>query len=136
MSAMTTSRPAQHSGTFLIGGELPVVRLGFGAMRLTGPGIWESLQILVRPLPHPRCRWPAAAHPHSAPRRGPGWYAPGPPAAAYGPPPATATRPPRTSRPPGTRHPSSQALPKTSHTSRTSTTVETSAYSYATTLQL
>ncbi len=77
MSTMTTSRPAQHSGTFLIGGELPVVRLGFGAMRLTGPGIWESLQILVRPLPHPRWRWPAAAHPHSARRRRPGWHAPG-----------------------------------------------------------
>jgi len=77
MSTMTTSRPAQHSGTFLIGGELPVVRLGFGAMRLTGPGIWESLQILVRPLPHPRCRWPAAAHPDSARRRRPGWHAPG-----------------------------------------------------------
>lgn len=26
--------------TFLIGGDLPVRRLGFGAMRLTGPGIW------------------------------------------------------------------------------------------------
>src|SRR5580693_9086703 len=26
--------------TFEIGGELPIHRLGFGAMRLTGPGIW------------------------------------------------------------------------------------------------
>jgi pyridoxine 4-dehydrogenase len=26
--------------TFNIGGELPIHRLGFGAMRLTGPGIW------------------------------------------------------------------------------------------------
>ena len=26
--------------TFLIGGELPVRRMGFGAMRLTGPGVW------------------------------------------------------------------------------------------------
>ena len=26
--------------TFRIGGELEVSRLGFGAMRLTGPGIW------------------------------------------------------------------------------------------------
>jgi pyridoxine 4-dehydrogenase len=33
-------RPAAASGTFLIGGDLPVTRLGFGAMRLTGPGIW------------------------------------------------------------------------------------------------
>lgn len=28
------------SGTFLLGGDLPIHRLGFGAMRLTGPGIW------------------------------------------------------------------------------------------------
>src|SRR5262245_27539329 len=41
--AMTTegvTRPALGSGTFRIGGDLPVVRLGFGSMRLTGPGIW------------------------------------------------------------------------------------------------
>jgi hypothetical protein len=36
----TATRPARESGTFRIGGDLPVVRLGFGAMRLTGPGIW------------------------------------------------------------------------------------------------
>jgi aryl-alcohol dehydrogenase-like predicted oxidoreductase len=28
------------SGTFLIGGDVPVRRLGYGAMRITGPGIW------------------------------------------------------------------------------------------------
>ena len=28
------------SGTFTIGGDLPVHRLGFGAMRITGPGVW------------------------------------------------------------------------------------------------
>jgi pyridoxine 4-dehydrogenase len=28
------------SGTFAIGGELPIHRLGFGAMQLTGDGIW------------------------------------------------------------------------------------------------
>jgi pyridoxine 4-dehydrogenase len=27
-------------GTFSIGGDLPVRRMGFGAMRLTGPGVW------------------------------------------------------------------------------------------------
>jgi pyridoxine 4-dehydrogenase len=27
---------AKESGTFLIGGDLPVHRLGFGAMRITG----------------------------------------------------------------------------------------------------
>jgi pyridoxine 4-dehydrogenase len=32
--------PAQASGTFTLGGDLTVNRLGFGAMRLTGPGIW------------------------------------------------------------------------------------------------
>jgi len=31
---------ATQSGTFRIGGELPVHRLGFGAMRVTGAGIW------------------------------------------------------------------------------------------------
>lgn len=36
----TISAPASSSGTFRIGGDLPVYRLGFGAMRITGPGIW------------------------------------------------------------------------------------------------
>jgi aryl-alcohol dehydrogenase-like predicted oxidoreductase len=40
MTADTSVRPAVKSGTFGIGGDLPVVRLGYGAMRLTGPGIW------------------------------------------------------------------------------------------------
>src|SRR4051794_19845033 len=31
---------ATASGTFKIGGELEVTRLGFGAMRITGEGIW------------------------------------------------------------------------------------------------
>jgi aryl-alcohol dehydrogenase-like predicted oxidoreductase len=31
---------AQASGTFTLGGDLTVNRLGFGAMRITGPGIW------------------------------------------------------------------------------------------------
>jgi len=31
---------ASLSGTFAIGGDLPVHRLGFGAMRITGRGIW------------------------------------------------------------------------------------------------
>ncbi|HEX4303210.1 MAG TPA: aldo/keto reductase [Rhizomicrobium sp.] len=29
-----------RSGTFRIGGDLPVRRMGFGAMQLTGPGVW------------------------------------------------------------------------------------------------
>ena len=31
---------AAASGVFRIGGDLPVHRLGFGAMRITGPGVW------------------------------------------------------------------------------------------------
>jgi pyridoxine 4-dehydrogenase len=36
----TDSSPAAQSGTFALGGELSVRRLGFGAMRITGEGIW------------------------------------------------------------------------------------------------
>ncbi len=32
--------PAAQSGTLALGGDLKVNRLGFGAMRITGPGIW------------------------------------------------------------------------------------------------
>jgi aryl-alcohol dehydrogenase-like predicted oxidoreductase len=37
---MSTMSLAAASGTFVIGGDLPINRLGFGAMRITGPGIW------------------------------------------------------------------------------------------------
>ncbi len=40
MSEKTTGRSAAGSGTISLGGELTVNRLGFGAMRLTGDGIW------------------------------------------------------------------------------------------------
>ena len=40
MKTALTNQPAARSGTFAIGGDLPVHRLGFGAMRLTGKGIW------------------------------------------------------------------------------------------------
>jgi len=36
----TTSPHAQASGTYRIGGDLEVVRLGYGTMQLTGPGVW------------------------------------------------------------------------------------------------
>jgi aryl-alcohol dehydrogenase-like predicted oxidoreductase len=43
------------SDTFRLGGDLPVRRLGFGAMRITGPGVWgppedpgEALRVLRR----------------------------------------------------------------------------------------
>jgi aryl-alcohol dehydrogenase-like predicted oxidoreductase len=37
---MTTTSTVAASGTFELGGDLPVTRLGFGAMRITGKGIW------------------------------------------------------------------------------------------------
>jgi pyridoxine 4-dehydrogenase len=37
---MATTVSAKASGTFAIGGDLTVNRLGYGAMRITGPGIW------------------------------------------------------------------------------------------------
>ena len=50
-------QPATASGTFTIGSDLTVYRLGFGAMRLTGPGIWgppadkhEAIAVLHRAL--------------------------------------------------------------------------------------
>src|SRR5208282_1488575 len=33
-------KPAHEGGEFLIGNDLRVARLGFGAMRITGDGIW------------------------------------------------------------------------------------------------
>jgi len=46
---------ASASGTFKIGGERAVHRMGFGAMRITGPGIWgtpkdraEAIRVLKR----------------------------------------------------------------------------------------
>ncbi|MGK2881811.1 MAG: aldo/keto reductase [Mycobacterium sp.] len=38
-----TSNIASAAGSFTIGGDLTVNRLGFGAMRLTGPGVWGPL---------------------------------------------------------------------------------------------
>lgn len=37
---MALTPDAAASGTFTLGGDLTVNRLGFGAMRITGPGIW------------------------------------------------------------------------------------------------
>jgi len=46
---------AKNSGTFTIGGDLPVTRLGYGTMQLTGPGVWgdpkdpdEAVRVLRR----------------------------------------------------------------------------------------
>jgi pyridoxine 4-dehydrogenase len=55
--ATTKTPSAVGSGTFRIGGELPVYRLGFGAMRITGKGIWgeprdhdEVIRVLRRTI--------------------------------------------------------------------------------------
>ena len=52
---MTATLPAAASGTFSIGGDLPVHRLGYGTMQLTGPGVWgdprdpdEAVRVLRR----------------------------------------------------------------------------------------
>jgi len=39
---MATKISAAASGQLTIGGDLTVNRLGFGAMRITGPGVWED----------------------------------------------------------------------------------------------
>jgi pyridoxine 4-dehydrogenase len=56
MSADSSTTPVAHaSGTFELGGELTIHRLGYGSMRLTGEGIWgapedhdESIRVLKR----------------------------------------------------------------------------------------
>jgi pyridoxine 4-dehydrogenase len=40
----STIQPAHLSGTFKIGGEIPIHRLGFGTMRITGPKFWGPPQ--------------------------------------------------------------------------------------------
>ncbi len=52
---MSDDRPVHASGTLSLGGDLPVHRLGYGAMRITGDGIWgppkdhdEALRVLRR----------------------------------------------------------------------------------------
>ncbi len=51
----TLTPSAQASGTFALGGDLPVVRLGYGSMQLTGDGVWgdprdpdEAVRVLQR----------------------------------------------------------------------------------------
>ena len=54
-TSKTVNVPAAAAGTITLGGELTVNRMGFGAMRLTGPGIWgppqnraEAVRVLQR----------------------------------------------------------------------------------------
>ncbi|MFI2712552.1 aldo/keto reductase [Micromonospora sp. NPDC018662] len=51
----TSNQPAKASGSYRIGGDLRVDRLGYGAMQLTGPGVWgdpkdpaEAVRVLRR----------------------------------------------------------------------------------------
>lgn len=55
--AESTTITAAEAGTIAFGGDLPVNRFGFGAMRITGPGIWgepedraECIRTLKRAL--------------------------------------------------------------------------------------
>ncbi|BCL12885.1 aldo/keto reductase [Micromonospora sagamiensis] len=55
MAVGTSGQPAKASGRYRIGGDLPVDRLGYGAMQLTGPGVWgdpkdpaEAVRVLRR----------------------------------------------------------------------------------------
>jgi len=55
LSVQRKEPPAKKSGEFLIGNDLRVTRLGFGAMRITGEGIWgepvdraEAIKVLRR----------------------------------------------------------------------------------------
>jgi pyridoxine 4-dehydrogenase len=57
MKPTSNDKPAEKSGVFNLGGDLPVFRLGFGSMQLTGKGIWgepadrpEALAVLRRAL--------------------------------------------------------------------------------------
>jgi len=54
-AAQRNQAPAKKAGEFRIGGELRVTRLGFGAMRITGDGVWgepadraEAIRVLRR----------------------------------------------------------------------------------------
>ncbi|HUX22605.1 MAG TPA: aldo/keto reductase, partial [Spirochaetia bacterium] len=49
------SKIALASGSFMLGGELKATRMGYGAMQITGPGIWgdpkdpdEAVRVLRR----------------------------------------------------------------------------------------
>src|SRR5690242_2876345 len=55
LAMSTATVDAKASGTFQLGDDLPIHRLGFGAMRITGQGIWgepknpeEAIKILRR----------------------------------------------------------------------------------------
>ena len=57
MTTDTHERPAAASGTFAIGGDLPVHRLGYGSMQLTGTGVWASRTTGTRRCACSGARW-------------------------------------------------------------------------------
>ncbi|RIV36945.1 aldo/keto reductase [Micromonospora radicis] len=55
MTSNSDTRPAKAAGSYRIGGDLTVDRLGYGAMQITGPGVWgdpkdpaEAVRVLRR----------------------------------------------------------------------------------------
>jgi pyridoxine 4-dehydrogenase len=55
MNTASHNKPAAKSGIFSLGGDLPIYRLGFGSMQLTGKGVWgeppdreEAIAVLRR----------------------------------------------------------------------------------------
>ncbi|MFE2597383.1 aldo/keto reductase [Streptomyces sp. NPDC001840] len=55
MTSVSSDAPAREAGTFLLGDDLRVHRLGYGTMQLTGPGVWgdpadpeEAVRVLRR----------------------------------------------------------------------------------------
>ena len=57
MTNTTDQQPVAASGTFTLGGDLPVYRLGFGSMQITGDGVWgeprdhdQAIAVLRRSL--------------------------------------------------------------------------------------
>jgi len=57
MTNTTDQQPVAASGTFTLGGDLPVHRLGFGSMQITGDGVWgeprdhdQAIAVLRRSL--------------------------------------------------------------------------------------
>jgi hypothetical protein len=57
MSKDLENLPAAASGEFSLGGELPVRRLGFGAMRITGEGSGVHLRTPLPRLPFFAVPW-------------------------------------------------------------------------------
>jgi len=57
MTNTTEQQPVAASSTFMLGGDLPVHRLGFGSMQITGDGVWgeprdhdQAIAVLRRSL--------------------------------------------------------------------------------------